>query len=148
MIIMETTGKEISGQGDVVEELSQRKIRYMFIKEGKERSWADAMNKNFYYTCIYGILQDPTQHREKAARLNHLKTKTARLQAITVDTHEPAMFQGESSSLFHLLQMRKRRVSQMITNVLDENGVPQETMSGILQIFVAFLKHKYGPYSG
>jgi len=79
----------------------KRKIRYMFINEGKERVRTEDMNENFYYTCIYDVLQDPIQHREKAARLNHLKAKIVRLhnkrlQAITIDTHEPTMFQGES----------------------------------------------------
>jgi hypothetical protein len=57
----------------------KRKIFYIFIKEGNERSWADAMNAHFYYTCIYDILQDPNQHRDKAAILNHLKAKIVRL---------------------------------------------------------------------
>lgn len=46
----------------------KRKIRYMFINEGKERVRKEVMNENFYYTCIYDVLQDPIQHREKAAR--------------------------------------------------------------------------------
>jgi hypothetical protein len=33
----------------------------------------------------------------------------------------------------------------MLANVLDENGSPQETMRGILRIFVENLKHKYRP---
>jgi hypothetical protein len=37
----------------------KRNIRYMFIKEGKERSRAEAMNENFLYTPLYNALQDP-----------------------------------------------------------------------------------------
>jgi hypothetical protein len=37
----------------------KRNIRYMFTKEGKERSRAEAMNENFVYTSIYDVLQDP-----------------------------------------------------------------------------------------
>jgi len=33
----------------------------------------------------------------------------------------------------------------MITNVVVANGIPQETVRGILQNFVDYLKHKYGP---
>jgi hypothetical protein len=122
----------------------------MFINEGKERMRTEVMNENSYYACIYDVLQDTIQHREKAARLNRLKAKIVRLhnkrlQAITIDTREPTMFQGESPSLFHLLQMRKRRESRMIANVLDENGSPHETIRGILRTFVDYLKHKYGP---
>jgi hypothetical protein len=82
------------------------------------------------------MLLDPIQHIEKAARLNHLKAKIVRLhkkqlQAITIVTNEPAMFQGKSPSLSHF-QMRKLRESRMIANVADEDGSPQETMRGIL----------------
>jgi len=128
----------------------KRKICYMFINEGKERVRTEVMNENFYNTCVYDVLQDLIQHREKAARLNHLKAKIVRLhnkrlQTITIDTHEPTMFQGESPTLFHLLQMRKQRESRIIANVLDENGAPQETVRGILRTFIDYLKHKYGP---
>jgi endonuclease/exonuclease/phosphatase family metal-dependent hydrolase len=34
----------------------KRKIRYMFINEGKERVRTERMNENFYYTCIYDVL--------------------------------------------------------------------------------------------
>jgi len=69
------------------------------------------MIENICYSCIYGVLKDPIDRREKAARLNHLKAKIVRLhnerlQAITFDTREPATFQGKGPSLFFPLQMR------------------------------------------
>jgi hypothetical protein len=150
MVTMETTGKEVFRHRDMVGELCQKEIRDMFNNEGKERVRTEMINENFYYTCVYDLLQDPIQHGEKAARLNHFKAKIVRLhnkrlQVITNDMHEPAMFEGESPPLFHVLQMRKRCESRMIANVLDENGIPQETIRGILRIFVDYLKHKYGP---
>jgi hypothetical protein len=82
----------------------------MFSKEGKDKTRAEAMIEIIYYSCIYDVLQDPNHHREKAARLNHLKAKIVRLhkerlQAIIVDTREPATFQEKGPSLFYLLQM-------------------------------------------
>ena len=84
------------------------------MTERKERARNDKMMENFYYTCIYNILQEPTQPREKSTRLHLLKAKiirlhNKRLQAITVDARDPTIYQGENSSLFHLIQGRKRR---------------------------------------
>jgi len=57
----------------------KKKIRCIFMMEGKERARDDKMMENFYYTCIYDILQEPTQPREKSARLHQLKAKIIRL---------------------------------------------------------------------
>ena len=106
------------------------------------------INETFYYACIYDILKDRRHPREKTPTLNHLKAKIVRLhskriQSITIDTKEATLFQEESPSLFHLLQMRKGRVSRMITSIIDKDGVTQTTTRGILQTFVAFLQSKY-----
>jgi len=84
----------------------------MFMTEGKERARDDTITENFYYTCIYDILQEPSQPREKSARLHQLKVKiirlhNERLQTMTVDARDPTMYQGENPLLFHLLQGRK-----------------------------------------
>ena len=57
----------------------KKKIRYIFMTEGKERARDDKMMENFYYTCIYDILQEPTQPRVKSARLHQLKAKIIRI---------------------------------------------------------------------
>jgi len=57
----------------------KKKIRYIFMTEGKERARDDKMMENFYYNCIYDILQEPTQPREMSARLHELKAKIIRL---------------------------------------------------------------------
>ena len=65
------------------------------------------------------------------------------MKSITIDTQEATLFHGEIPPLFHLLQMRKPRVSRMITSIIDKDGVLQTTTRGILHIFVAFLRSKY-----
>ena len=57
----------------------KKKIRYIFMTEGKERARDDKMMENFYYNCIHDILQEPTQPREMSARLHELKAKIIRL---------------------------------------------------------------------
>jgi len=97
------------------------------MTEGKESARDDKLMENFYYTCIYDILQEPTQPREKSTKFKQLKAKiirlhNKRLQGITVDARDPTMYQGENPLLFHLIQGRKRQDARMIFEIRDENG--------------------------
>jgi len=128
----------------------KKKNRYIFMTEGKERARDDKMMENFYSTCIYDILQEPTQPREKSARLRQLNAKiirlyNKRLRAITVDARDPTIYQGENPSLFHLTQGRKRRDARIIIEIRGENRNLQTTTRGILNTFVGHMKRKYGP---
>jgi len=85
------------------------------------------INRNFYSACIYDILKDRRRPREESPPINHLKAKIARLhgnqfQSIFIDKYESTLFLGEIPSLSHLPQLRKRRVSQMITSAIDKDG--------------------------
>ena len=126
------------------EKYVRRKIHFLFTQEGTARAREDMIKEIFHYACIYDILKDRKHPREKTPTLNYHKAKIIRLhrkrvQSIITDTQEAALFQGESPSLFHLLQVRKRRVSRMITSIIDKGGVTQTTSRGILHTFVAFL---------
>jgi len=128
----------------------KKKIRYIFMTDGKERARDDKMIENFYYNCIYDILQEPTQPREKSIKLRQLKAKiirlhNKRLQATTVDARDPTIYQGQNPPLFHLIQGRKRRDARMILEIQDENGILQSTTRDILNTFVGHMKRKYGP---
>ena len=50
------TRKEISGQGDVVGKLCQKKNLYTFIAGGNVRSSLELMNENVYNSYIYDVL--------------------------------------------------------------------------------------------
>jgi len=97
---------------------------------------------NVFITLEYIDTSKDRRHpREKTPTLNHLIAKiiqkhSKRVQSITIDTHEAILFQA---SLSHLLHMRKRRVSRMITTFVDKNGVTQTTTRVILYTFVEFL---------
>jgi hypothetical protein len=146
---METAGKEISEQLDVVGKLCQIENR-IHVRDGREREGRDdTMMENIYYTCIYDILQEPTQPRAKFARLHHLKAKIIRLhkmrlRTITVGAKDPTMYQGQNPSLFRLIQERKRQDGRMIIEIRDEVGNLQTTR-GILNTSVGHMKRKYGP---
>ena len=105
------------------------------------------ISENFCYACIYDILRDRRHPREKKPTLNHLITKivwlySKQVQPSTIDTHEATLFQGESPSLFHLLQMWKWCVSRMITSIIDKDSVTEMTIREILDTFVRFLQSK------
>jgi len=56
------------------------------------------------------------------------------------------LFVGEKAPpSFQLLEMRKRRVSFMITSAIGKDGVTHTTNRGILHNFVEFLQSKYDP---
>jgi hypothetical protein len=68
------------------------------------------------------------------------KLCSKRQQSITVHTNAHTLLQGERLSLFHLLKMRTRRASRMITSVLDKDGHIQTTTKGIMHTFVAICR--------
>ena len=55
------------------------------------------------------------------------------------------MYQGETPSLFHLIESRKRRDARTTTDIRDENGELQTTTRGLLRTFVGYMMRKYGP---
>jgi hypothetical protein len=94
------------------------------------------------YIYIYDILQKNLHPKEKTPILNHLKAEIAnihskRFQSLPSDTLAPTLFQGEQPSIFNLLNMRKRRVSRLITSVIDTKGVKQTSTRSTLHTFVA-----------
>lgn len=57
--------------------------------------------------------------------------------------HKFTPFQGESQSHFHLLEMKKRRVSRMNTSAIDNDLVVQTRVRRILHTFHESLRSKY-----
>ena len=123
---METAGRKIPGHGYVVAEICQTENPFPFhLRRDFE---VDMINETFYFACIYDTLNNSRNPGEKPPILNHPKAKTVRLhskrvQSILIDTHEATLFQGESPSIFRLHKMRKRRVSRMITSIIDKGVV-------------------------
>jgi hypothetical protein len=82
--------------------------------------------------------------------LNFLKTKIVLLPSHglkrgMLDSNDPDRLVEEESSLFHILQMRKRRTVHIIRSVLDVHGNTQRSTKGIVQAFTTFLRRKYVP---
>jgi hypothetical protein len=66
---MAQTGKKISGQWDVVGQRCKRKIHYMFSKEGKERSRAEAMSENLLLLLYIRRTKGPDPSQRKGHQI-------------------------------------------------------------------------------
>jgi hypothetical protein len=102
--------------------------------------------ENFCYSCIYEIIKrDNTQMR---TQLNYFKAKLVKLQhqklqAMTLDTDQADKIEGETSSLYNVLQMKRRREDRTITALQKEGGEIQTTPEGIARTMITYLKEKY-----
>jgi len=96
------------------ERVAKMRIKKLFIREGTVKRREETQMGNFYYACLYDILQRPIQHAERRTALNHLKAKIVKLHnarlargQIELRTHD--ILQGERMSLFQLIKRRQRR---------------------------------------
>jgi hypothetical protein len=126
----------------------KKKIRLFCIHERTERTRYDVGRENFYHECIYDILLGSRHPKHKTPTLNHLKANIARIhntrfQSLHLHTQAATLFQGEQPPIFHLSNMRKWRVSRLITSIIDTDGVKQTSTRGILRTFVSLLQSKY-----
>ena len=145
----DTTEEALPGLAHVEGKVCKKNIRQLFIHEGSERRRDLMKMENFYYDCIYDILWNTYQHRKKLTVLNSFNAKIVnlhsnRLQSVMLDNDVPKRLAGERTSLFHNLQMQKRRKARIIRSVQDELGSAQRSMKGLVQAFTS-LRRKYDP---
>jgi hypothetical protein len=87
-------------------------------------------------------------HTQMRAQLNHLKAKLVKLehrklQAMILDTDQADRINGETPSLYNVLQMKRRREERTITALREEGGEIQTTPAGIARTMTTYLKEKY-----
>ena len=95
-------------------------IKKLFIRKGTVKRRKETQMENFYYACLYDILQRLIQHAERRAALNHLKTKivklhNARLTREQTELRTQDILQEERMSLFQLIKRRQRRGQREIS---------------------------------
>jgi hypothetical protein len=103
---------------------------------------------NYYYTCIYEVLQQATPDDTTLPTLNRLKAKlvrlhSVRLQKVLIDSNDADRIEGENPTLYNVLQMQKRREERTIYGLRDTDGVLQTTPRGIAQTLTTHLLEKY-----
>jgi hypothetical protein len=72
------------------------------------------------------------RYKEKIVRLHASRMEKAMLETTAQDT-----FDGEASSLFHTLQMLKRRETRTIREVIDQYGYVLTEHHKILHTFIS-----------
>jgi hypothetical protein len=102
------------------------------------------------YTPAYTTYKKDTSPDKKHAALNRYRSKLFRLQARRteyqrLETSERDMFDGEETTLYHLIKSTKRCEARMTLRTQDQRGGITEVPTEIAQIFVAHLKDKYSP---
>ena len=125
-------------------------IKKFFIYEGTVKRCEETQTENFYYACLYDILQHPSQHAEKRTKLNHLKAKivklhTTRLEQGQIELRSLDIFQEERMSLFHLIKRRERRGKREIARVQERERGWQTSARDIVRVFSEHMQKKYCP---
>jgi hypothetical protein len=96
-----------------VKEVKQQ-IRKLFTRVGPEKRQEDREMENFYYQCIYDILQNPEKRLGRMADVNMLKAKNAKLHSVRMegamfDADDRATFNDDRASIYYIIKQKKRR---------------------------------------
>jgi hypothetical protein len=89
-----------------------------------------------------------TTHTQMRAELNNVKAKLAelqhrKLQAIILHTDQADRIEGETPSLYNVLQLKRRREERTMTALQEEGGEIQTTPAGIARTMKNYLKNVY-----
>jgi hypothetical protein len=117
-------------------------------REQAERYKEHRAMENFYYSCIYEIIKRDNTNTKMRTQLNYFKAKLVKLkhqklQAITLDTDQADKIEGETPSLYNVLQTKRRREKITVTALQEEGGDKQTTPAGIARTMTTYLKEKY-----
>jgi len=113
-------------------------------------AYQEKQMENFYYACLYDILQLPIQHAERRTALNHLKAKFVKLHisGLTrgqIELRTENIFQEKHISLFHLIKRRQRRGQREISEVQDRDHGWQTSARDIWRVFSEHMRSKCRP---
>jgi len=132
------------------ERVAKMHINKLFIREGTVKRREETQMENFYYVCLYDILQRPIQHAERRAALNHLQAKIVKLHnarlargQIELRTHD--ILREERMSRFQLIKRRHRRGQREMSEVQDRHQGWQTSARDILRLFSENMRSKYRP---
>jgi len=108
---------------------------------------------NFYYACLYDVLQNPEHRATRTEKVNRLKAQLIkayreRAAAGMIEMQSLDSFQGEKISLFHIIKRRMRREKRTITQVTDQNGTKHTSPTAIIETFLAHFEKKIPKNTG
>jgi hypothetical protein len=130
---------------------AKREIQRFFKFLGKERAQDTKQHINFYYFCLYDLLQKPADFPDLNIKLKYHKAKTIHLyrtqqQHFKAETRESTFLDDEHLSLYNIVARHKRRQNKCITTILDNEGVANTTQWDIQNIFLSALQDRFAPY--
>jgi len=125
----------------------KKRIWVIFQYAEEERRRDQRSMENFYYECLYDIRSKRIITKRTSQALNYIKVKTVKLHSTMLrtsflDTKEANQIAGEQPTLFHFIQMQKRRTARTVWCVRDDNGLTQKSPKGTAVVFTTFLRGK------
>jgi len=104
--------------------------------------------KNYYYECVYDVLNHTGTNGTNLPTLNRLKAKIVRLHSdklkrILIDNEEADRLEGEQPTIYNILRMQKIRADKNIRSIKDEQGRIMTSLGNIAHTFTNFLRNKY-----
>lgn len=92
----------------------KKEIKIFFRREGRERAREERGREDFYYSCIYDLLQKPSDYPKLNEKLKYFKAKIVTLNGrqitnLQADLRENVSFKDEQLSLYHVINVHKRR---------------------------------------
>jgi exonuclease III len=117
----------------------KQQIRKLFISFGTEKKRDMKNMEDFYYQCIYTILQDPQLRLEKMVEINRLKAKIVnihsnRMEGVKRGVDETGNGMEERVSIYHIIRQKQHREQRTITNITDAKREKHKTSKNILSI--------------
>jgi hypothetical protein len=84
------------------------------MRLGAEKRHEEREMENFYYQCIYDILQNPKKRRRRMADVNKFNAKivqlhSARMEAPKLDVEDRVTYTDEKVSIYHIIKQKSRR---------------------------------------
>ena len=119
---------------------TKKQIKHLFCRKGAEKKKDEEAYVNFLHTCIYEVLQSDRDQRMKTAALNRCKAEILlihkrRMEKINLNTHKHATQPNERTSLYQLINAKRRRASTMIGRITNGDGTEETTTHGIMRVF-------------
>jgi hypothetical protein len=132
------------------EKVAKKQLSTLFVREATERRRDERNMENFYYACIYDILQSPHERENRIEALNLLKAKIGRLngkrlEGVNIDVDDHESLRDERVSLFHLTKRRTRREQRNVTQIVGRDGRLNVETREIKGVFHEHLCQKYVP---
>jgi hypothetical protein len=105
--------------------------------------------EDFYYSCIYDLLETDSAGKVDIATINHFKAKIVNIHAqracaSLIGEEVDMLLKGEQPTLYQAVKKHSRRASGIIQAIWNEDGERQETPAGIAATIVTYLR-QYAP---